>query len=1191
MKRIKYLLLLLTLCIATTTFGHQKQKMVTLSFKNVTVKTALKALKAQSGLSYWFDIKDVNLQKIISVNIKSKTVEDALNDILRSQNVRYRYQVTGDHIVISRASPTVEPKQDTVAPSGELRTINGTVTSADDGSPLPGVAVLVKGTTNGTSTDLNGKYSINVNPKKKNTLVYSFIGMRTQEIVVGKTNTINVVMRSTALAINEVVVTALGISRETKALGYATQEVGGDQISEVKSNNFINSLSGRVSGVDVRTSDNMGGSTNIVIRGYKSLTGNNQALFVVDGVPFTNETLNSSSQSEAGGGYDYGSTASDINPNDIKSVTILKGAAATALYGSRAANGVIIITTKSGSGNEYLKKNGLGISFYSNVTFGVIDKSTFPQYQTQYGAGYGPYYSGPFDGFGASSNPFLARAVINGKLSWVVPTTEDASFGAKFDPNLMVYQWDAFVPESPNYGKATPWVAAKNGPITFFNTAVTTSNTVAVSGISKNSTFRFSYTNFKQKGIMPNSSLKKNSFSINATHKLAKNLIISTDAHYVDQATIGRNGTGYSSSIMTSFRQWFEMNVDIKEMKALYNATGKNISWNETDPVHGNNAPIYWNNFYWQRYNDYENDSRGHIFGNVKVKWDITSYLSVVGFATLNTYTTLQEEHLAEGSVPSGFGIGGYTVPSGYSRKNINFTESNYNLMINFTKNLTDKLNLKAMAGGNIRRNDENMIYASTNGGLIVPGLNALNNSVSPPLAPQENATKIGVNSLFGDVSFGYNNLLYLDATLRGDRSSTLPIDNDTYLYPSVSGSFIFSKLLHLNWLPFAKVRLNYAEVGNDAPFASLYDTYSFPSPFGSIPMTQLSAYKNNPNLKPEQTKSTEAGLTANFVHNRLVFDLDVYRTNTINQIMPVSISRATGYDFKYVNAGTIRNQGIEINLYGIPIKTRNFSWNFNVNWSMNRNKVISLYQGAQNLVLNPYPAGGNVTIDAEVGHPYGVIEGTTYVYTNGQKTTSGGYYEISSTTNNVIGNMNPLWKGGMTNSFTYKNWTASFLIDISKGGSIWSLDQDNGGATGIYANSVGNNDLGNPKRDWVANGGGVIFKGVNPDGTPNTTRVEANDINSGGFAAYPNAAFVYDASYVKLKEAQVSYNFPKKVLKHIGISALSLGLVGSNLWIIFKNLPDADPEAGLGAGNTQGYQSGVMPTTRNFGFNLKVHF
>jgi len=1069
----------------------------------------------------------------------------------------------------------------------QTKTISGTVTSADDGSALPGVTVQVKGTTNGTITDYNGKYSISLNLKQGNVLVFSFVGMGTREIPIGSSNTINVSLKSSSQSLNQVVITALGISREKKSLGYSTQNIGGNVVNAVKNNNVINALSGRVSGVQVKTSGNLGGSTNIIIRGYTSLTGNNQPLFVVDGVPITNTTTNSRYQSRGGAGFDFGSAASDINAADIESINVLKGAAATALYGSRAANGVIIITTKTGRSDKYLSNKGIGISVSSNTTVGTIDKSTFPTYQTQYGAGYGPYYS-------ASDHPGLYYGKLpfsGGKDVYYVPTTEDASYGTKFDPNLQVYQWDAFVPQSPYYKKARPWVNAANGPITFFNTAISTTNTVAVNGASAKSAFRLSYTNFHQTGVVPNSKLIKNTFTFNASHKLLKNLTVSTTASFIRQNTTGRNGTGYNDNFLTSFRQWWEMNVDVQELKTLYDQTGKNITWNMSDPAGGNLKPIYWNNYYWERYKNYESDTRNHLLGNIQAKWDITDYLSVTGRISLDTYSTLQEQRKAVGSVPGAFGIGLGTIGSGYSRYNLNAMETNYDLMVNFTKNITEKLNLTAMVGGNIRRTTRSSIFASTNGGLIVPDLYSVANSKSLPLAPLEHESSIGVYGVFGSVSVGWNDMLYLDASLRRDMSSTLPLDNMVYYYPAVSTSFIFSKLLKADWLPFAKVRLNYAEVGNDAPFASLFDTYSQPSPFGNVTLFSVPNTKNNSHLKSEMTKSWEAGLEMTFLHKRLGFDFSAYKTNTINQIMPVAISRATGYSTKYVNAGDIENKGLELNVYGTPIKTKDFSWNINVNWSLNRNKVVSLYEKVHNLQLGSFQGG--VTLNATVGQPYGTIQGRDFVYKNGQKVVAAnGYYAKTTTTNNTIGDVNPKYHAGITNSFTYKNWTASFLIDIQVGGSVFSLDQYYGQGTGLYPNTVGTNDLGKPIRNTLANGGGVILPGVTADGKPNTKRVVANRYSGPfGWVRNPNSAFVYDASYVKLREAQISYHFPNRMLKSIGVKSLSLGIVGSNLWIIFKNMPYADPEAGLGAGNLQGWQSGVMPTVRNVGLNLNVQF
>ena len=1080
------------------------------------------------------------------------------------------------------------------------QTITGTVTSADDGSTMPGVSVVAKGTVVGVTTDLSGQYSIDA-PAGSNTLVFSFVGMKTQELAIGSSNTIDVVMQVDALGIDEVVVTAYGISREKKSLGYATQEINGDDVNVVKTDNFVNSLSGKLSGVHVKVNNNLGGSTNIIIRGSTSLTGSNQALFVVDGVPVDNTNTNSAYQRVAGSGYDYGSAISDLNPSDIASINVLKGAAATALYGSRAANGVIMITTKKGTDRFAQGGSGLGVSVNTGVTIGKIDKSTFPTYQTNYGGGYGTYYSG-------GTHPGLYEYDWNGDGTddLLVPFTEDASMGEKFDPALMVWQWDAFVPESSNFGQATPWVNSPNGAITFFNTAYTYNNSVAIDGANENGSFRLGYTNLTQTGIMPNSRLAKNNLSFNAKNKLNDKVSVSASVNYANTKGTGRNSTGYGNNILTSYRQWWQTNVDVQELKTLYETTGRNVTWNRVDEF--TPEPIYWDNFYWDRFENVETDSRDRLIGNVTATWNLTPNLNIMGRVATDHYSTLQEERLAVGSIARRFGISLLDVGSGYSRYNRTFTENNYDLMANFKKNFSEDLSFAAILGTNTRRTSVNSIFASTNGGLVVPGLYSLSNSANLSLAPIEVASLVGVNGIYGSVSFGYKDFLYLDGTMRRDHSSTLPVGQSVYYYPSVSTSFIFSNVMDASWLSFGKVRLNYAQVGSDAPFASINDVYSKPSPFGSATLFSVPSTKNNLDLRPERTKSLEGGLEMQFADNKVGFDLAVYKTNTTDQILPVAVSRATGYSTKYVNAGEIENKGIELSLNAKPVQSDNFNWNISLNWAKNVNKVLSLFDSVDNLQLGSFQGG--VTINARVGESYGAIQGTDYVrdaagnpivYSTGSRT---GYYQVSTTSDNVIGNMTPDWNAGLYNSFSYKNWSMGFLIDFQHGGDIFSLDQWYGQGTGLYDNTDYTNDLGNPVRDPVASdgsggylptSGGFILDGVMDDGTgnyvANTIRIEGGNYKAGGWARNPNARYVYDASYVKLRELSISYSIPAATLGSSFVKGATFSFVGNNLWIISKNMPYADPEAGLSSGNLQGYQSGVLPTTRNYGINVTVQF
>jgi TonB-linked SusC/RagA family outer membrane protein len=1082
----------------------------------------------------------------------------------------------------------------------QTRTITGTVTNADDGSTIPGVSVVVKGTTYGTTTDLDGKYTLNV-PEDATSLIFSFVGMKTTERSIGAGNVINVVMEPEATAIEGVVVTALGISREKKSLGYATQEIAGDELNTVKGDNFINNLSGKAAGVQVKNNGNMGGSTNILIRGASSITGNNQALIVVDGVPVNNDNTNNAGQILGRSGYDYGNAAADIDANNIESMNVLKGAAATALYGSRAANGVILITTKKGKKSVGGAKI-MGVTINSNVTTGFVDKTTFPKYQTEYGAGYGPFYSDTeWPGL-----EYIYDVDGDGNIDLTVPTTEDASMGQEFDPNLMVFQWDSYDPANPNYHKATPWVNSPNDPIEFFETPWSFTNNIDIVGGGENSTFRLSYTNLDQTGIMPNSSLKKNNVLLNGSYDVLDNLKVSASANYINTNGKGRNPTGYSDNLMSSFRQWWQTNVDILQQKDIYDQTGRNVTWNPKSPT--NLDPIYWDNPYWARYENYQTDERNRLLGWVQADWKITDYLSLMGRYSIDTYSELHEERKAVGSVSGELGVGRPDVTSGYSRFDRTFTETNIDFLARFNKYLGEDFNLTALLGTNIRRTTEDQVFASTDGGLIVPGLYALSNSVNQMQAPEERLAEIGVNGYFAGVSVGYKNLIYLDGNFRYDQSSTLPKDKWGYPYGSVSGSFLFSSLMEdQSWLQLGKVRLGYAVVGNSAPWGAIKDTYILNAIWSGTALFSLPNNKNNEFLEPEQTNSIEAGLEMVFLQNRLGLDFSYYDNVTDRQIIPVAVSYATGYSGKWVNAGKVSNSGVELTLRGTPVVNSDFRWDITLNWAKNKNEVLSLEGDLENLRL----AGlqGGVTINARVGEPLGTIQGTDYIYDdNGNRVVgSNGYYLKTSTSDKVLGDINPDWTGGINNAFSYKNWSLSFLIDWQRGGSVFSLDQWYGMATGLYEETAFTNDLGNPVRDpvvenedgsYAPNSGGLILDGVVNVGTEeapvyetNTTRVEGGDYRVFGYSRNPNKAFVFDASYIKLRELVISYSIPSAKLSKVWLQGATFSLVGGNLWIISKDLPHADPEASQGSGNIQGWQSGVMPTVRNLGFSVKLSF
>ncbi len=1044
------------------------------------------------------------------------------------------------------------------------RTVTGRVTAAEDKLPMPGVTVKVIGGTQATQTNADGMFSIKV-PSGFSQLEFSFLGYASQTLTIGE-EPMNVVLRQDTKQLGEVVVTALGIQRTKNSLPYSAQSVKGEDVSKTRDANFINSLSGKVAGLEIKRNNTLGGSTNIVLRGTKSLTGDNQALFVVDGVPVDNSNTNSYNQKTGRGGFDYGSSAADINPDDIETISILKGAAATALYGSRASNGVVLIQTRKNA-------KGLGIFYNTSATIGKIDKNTFPKYQKKYGAGYGPYYEDP-------TGYFLYRDIDgDGNNDLVAPLHEDASYGAAFDPNLMVYQWDSFDPTSPNYKKATPWVAATNGPTSFFETANSINNSLLIQAGGETATFKLGYARNVDKGILPNSRLTKDNLNLGATFNINAKLTANGAINMVKTTGLGRYGTGYDDkNIANNFRQWWQTNVDLQDQKDAYFRNKLNVTWNWADP--GDLVPIYWDNPYFGRYENYSNDGRTRYTGSAGFNYKPATWLDIVARVSADTYNEYQEERQAYGSVTT----------SQYSLFERRFSEYNYDLMANFNKDLSSSLNLKGVLGTNIRTQFESSTLSTTNGGLIVPRVYALSNSLNPIEAPTEVYKNREVDGIFLGLNFAYNDYLFLDLTGRRDQSSTLPVNNNSYYYPSASLGFAFSKLVKQTWLSYGKVRINYAEVGADAPTSVLRDPYTYQTPFSGNPMFSVPATKNNASLKPERTKAYEAGLEMAFLNSRVGFDMTYYKQNTVDQILPVNVSKATGYSFKYVNAGDVENRGIELSLYGIPVSSNDFTWKIDVNWSKNENEVKALAEG-DNLLLASLQGG--VSINAALHQPYGQIRGTNFVYTNGQKTVGpNGRYLISPTSNEVIGNVNPDWIGGINNALKFKNISLSFLIDIKKGGDVFSLDQFYGLATGLYEETAGLNDLGNPIRSPIAQGGGFIRPGVKADGTPNDIRVSGVSFGAYGYRYSPAADFVYDASYVKLREVVLSYSFPQSLVAKLGpVKGVDFSLIGRNLWIIHKNLPNADPEDGISSGNIQGYQVGSYPTVRTFGANLKFRF
>lgn len=1042
-------------------------------------------------------------------------------------------------------------------------TLTGTVTDANSGEPLPGVNVFIPELQRGAATNPEGQFTIENVEFGTYTIRATYIGYKTfkQQVTVDQESvTVNIDLAVSTKMLDDVVVTAYGIERQAEDLTYSAENVDVGDVTKGGSDNFMSALSGRVSGMKVQSKGGIGGSTDIILRGANSLTGNNQVLFVVDGVPYANNRFNTEDMQEGYAGYDYGNTAADINPENIESMTVLKGPSAAALYGSRASNGAIVIETKKGApGNRDVQ-----VTFNSSFGVSMVNKNTFPDYQTEYGGGYAPaFYTEP-NVFTEAPEDSITVARMNG----------DGSLGPALN-GQMVYQWDAFTPGHPNYGEARPWSAPEDGASEFFETATNAQNSLMINGrLAEEGYYNVGYTQGNTRGILPNSSLDEYKLTFKGGYNVTEDLNVSASVNYSKTEGIGRPKRGYST-IMSEMRQWWQTNLDINRLKKAYFLNETNATWNLTDDRTG---PLYWNNPYWDRYQNYQSDDRDRYVGYAKVKYSVTDWLDLTGRVSLDNYSQLIEERLNKTSVEV----------SGYTRRNINFSEYNYDLLANFDRRFTDNFSIDGVLGMNIRRQYTNAIEATTTGGLVVPGLFALSNSVNSIPYPDETESRLGVNGFFANVNLNYDDYLVVNLTGRRDEASSLPEGSNVYYYPSASVGFTFSEFINSDLLSFGKVRASWAEVGNTAPPFSLQNTFDRRTNFQSSGMYTLPSTRNNPDLEPERTRSMEAGLQLGFFNDRIFLDATYYKRNSTDLIQPANISTATGFSSTYINAGNLENRGLELSLTTRPVVSSDFSWTLNANWSKNISKMKEIAEGI-NFFSLASPQGG-VNIGAQLNGPYGVIRGSDFVYhENGQPIVNeDGLYKQTSTSNEVIGNMNPDWRGGISNRLNYKNWTLNFLVDVRWGGDIFSLDQWYGQGTGLYPITAGLNDKGNPKRDPVDQGGGVRLPGVNEDGSKNDVYAS----NPYGYGVSPNAAYIYDGSFVKLREVGLSYDLPQSLLSETKVlRGASVSVTGRNLWIIHKNIPHADPEQSIGSASLSGYQGGNLPATRNVTLNLQLQF
>jgi TonB-linked SusC/RagA family outer membrane protein len=1043
--------------------------------------------------------------------------------------------------------------------------VSGVVTAKSDGQPLPGVSIGIKGSTAGTQTDVLGKFTINANAN--DVLRVSYIGFATQDITVTNSSTaLQIVLLEAPNSLNEVVVTALNISKDKKSLGYAVQGLKSKDISEAKETNLINALSGKIAGVQVTGSQGDMGSSRIVIRGETSVSGNNQPLFVVDGVIVDNSQFQGTN-----GSRDFANAISDLNSEDIESISVLKGPNAAALYGYRAAGGVILIKTKTGKGAQ-----GLGITINSNTSFATL--KVFPDYQNQFGQG------------------------ANGKFSYVdgkgggVNDGVDESWGPPLDGRL--------IPQFYSNGEAVPFVAHPNNVRDFFKTGVTLNNGIAFAGSSDKFDYRLSYNNLHQTGVVPNSSQGRNSFLLNSTFRPNSKLTITTIANYIkDDAgnlpgAYGRRAT----STMLQFT-WFGRQVDINRLKDYRDASGNTFNWNNS----------YYSNPYFIAYENTVGQHKNRIIGSVELNYKIASGLSANFRTGTDYYTDRRKIKVAYGTNGTPFGS--------YEEDAYTVNETNTEARLQYTKKLNQDFSFDGFIGGNISTilNEQNDQIAPK---LAVAGLYTLSNS-RDPLVSSNYYGKLKTYSYFASAQIGFRNYAFLNLTGRNDWSSTLPVANLSYFYPSVNGSLVLSEALDLksDVLSYLKLRGGWSKVGKAATPYQLINTYNFAAPFilntpqGPIanPQQTINPIDLNPNLKPETTTSTEAGIEAGFFNNRLRLDVSAYNTNSINQILAVLVSGSTGYSTKLINGGSINNKGLEVQLGITPVKTNDLTWDVTINYSRNKSKVISLYDEGN---LQSYILGTNRTVDvlAAVGQPYGTLSGTSYTRdASGQIIIGANGTPIVNTTKKYLGKFTPDWLGSINNSVTYKNINVSFLVDARIGGSIYSNTNRTGTYTGVLASTLPGRGTANGGLSYyypnnnaslpavqVSTGAsaptgetvyddGMVFKGVKADGTANTTIVPAQSYYKG--FTNVDEAFIYSASYVKLREIKIGYTFPSQWVKGIGLQSATVSLVGRNLWIIHKNVPNIDPETAFNTGNAQGLEDLTLPTVRNIGFNINLKF
>lgn len=1016
-------------------------------------------------------------------------------------------------------------------------------TVKDEFGPVIGASVVEKGTSNGVVTDLNGKFSLNVKPGA--TLIISFVGYKQQEVKAGNVP-LNIVLEEDSKMLGEVVVTALGIKRERKALGYGVAEVQGEALTKAKETNVINSMAGRVPGLVVtQTAGGASGSSRVILRGSTEMTGNNQPLYVIDGVPLDNTNFGSAGTY---GGFDLGDGISSVNPDDIESMSVLKGPAASALYGSRASHGVILITTKKAN------KDKISVEYNGTMTFDT-QLAKWDDVQQIYGMG--------------SNGTYPINAVSNTNMSW----------GAKADGTNMLKYFD---------GVERPYLIVPDNTSQFFRTGFTATNS-AIIGVNNGKTgIRFTYTDMRNKDIVPKTHMSRDIFNLRANTTAGK-FDLDFSANYTREDVKNRPALGDSKSNIGKNLMTLATTYDQEWLKTYQDANGEYSNWNGMDP--------YNVNPYWDVYKNSNNSKKDQFRFNGKVVWNITQHLKIQGTAgaELNWFTF--EDYKAP-TTP------GYE--SGYLQNN-NFRNRMYNFeLLALYNNSWGDFDFNATLGGNLYKVNNQTIVTTAKDMKIrdVVALMSFNEVSVEPYSYRKQ-----INSVYGTVNLGWKHMLYFDATLRGDQSSTLPISNNMYIYPSFSGSFVFSELLKLgDKLPYGKVRMSWAQVGSDTdPYqlGLVYTKSKFAYPGYTIGYISNGTIPNK-DLKPTKTNSFEMGLELKFLKNRIGLDFTYYSQLSKNQIMGMAISSTSGYGYRLINAGEIENKGVEIALNTRPIQTKDFSWDLNFNFSKNSNKVKKLVDDMDMFELEK-ATWLDVQVAAKVGENFGSIVGPDF-----QRNENGDILIDPSTglpmydkSNHVLGNASWDWTGGVYTNFSYKNISLSAVFDVKVGADLYSMSARAAHETGKsmatlegreawYKSEEARQAAGYAKDspDWIPTGG-FIAPGVidNGDGTYRENDIVINP-EKYWMSVCRNAPsmFIYDNSYVKCREITLSYTLPKAWLKNV-VDGLTISFVARNPFIVWKNIPNIDPDSNYNNTTGMGMEYGSLPSRKSYGFNVNVKF